>query len=81
MSYARAYALADQLQRNHRDVMRIRRQPNFVQTAAVLYEIGLRNGLPVNKITAGIVSAGFVITKAATNLGIGTVKAISQFAV
>lgn len=75
MSYARARVLADQLHRRARQAGV--RQPNLFETYVLLYEVGLRNGFPMNQITAAIVTSGYVASKAVYKLG-STV--ISQFA-
>lgn len=69
MSYQRAYRLAEQLRRRARFRAAEQEQPNLFDTMVLLYEIGQRNGIPVNKITAAIASAGYVTTKAAYNMG------------
>jgi len=77
MSYQRAYALADRLRRDHRYNMARNRYTNF-ESFVVLYEIGLRNGLPVNQITAAIVSSGFAVSKAAYSLGASVYSAVTS---
>ena len=54
------------------------RQPNLLETYLLLYEIGQRNGWPMNKITAAIVTGGYSATSAAYKIGSGAVHAISN---
>ena len=77
-SYARAAELARRLERRARQAGQ--HQPNLFDTYLVLYEIGQRNGWPMNKITAAIVTAGYSSLKVAHRLGSSAVDAISQFA-
>lgn len=76
MSYARARELADRLHRRARAAGN--RQPNLFETYLMMYEIGQRNGYPMNKITAAIVSTGYVVTNAAAKLGSHFVSAVTS---
>lgn len=69
MSYQRANALAEQLRRDHRFRLAERRQPGLFNTAIMMYEVGLRNGYPVNAITGAIATAGYKMSTAAATLG------------
>ena len=69
MSYERAYRLAEHLRRRARMQAAERRLPGLFDNIVMLYELGLRNGVPVGKITAAITSAGYVTSKAAYNMG------------
>ena len=71
MSYARAHRLAEQLRRRGRFQAAERRLPNLFENAVLLYELGLRNGYPVNQITGAIVTSGYGLAKAAHKLGSG----------
>lgn len=78
MSYQRAHELANQLRRNHNFRMAERRMPNLYQSAIMLYEIGLRNGYPVNAITGAIVTSGYKIGQAASSLGMRALSTITE---
>lgn len=77
-SYARARVLAERLHRRARQAGQV--NPNLFDTYLILYEIGQRNGLPMNRITAAIVSSGYVAINAAYKIGHGAVSAISHLA-
>lgn len=54
------------------------RQPNLFESYLLLYEIGQRNGWPVNQITGAIVTAGYSAGSAAYSLGTSIVSAIQS---
>ena len=71
-------------QRAERMAVRARRagrwNPNLVEQYLVLYEIGQRNGWPMNKITAAIVTGGYSVASVAYSMGSSAVQAISNLA-
>ena len=69
MSYARAHRLAEQLRRRARFQAAERRLPGLFDNVVLLYELGLRNGYPVNQITGAIVTSGYGLAKAAHKMG------------
>lgn len=79
MSYRRAYALADRLVMQARHNAAAARQPNLFNSYLLLYEIGQRNGWPMNRITAAIVGSGYMAADAAVRMGSRAVQAISHF--